>query len=377
MSKKVVAFIINVDWYFNLHWVDRAEYFKSLGCSIHIISNFSDEDIKNGLLAKGYQCHHLEVKRKSINLFNEIVSINNLRKLLISINPDLIHSITIKPNIYAGLLNRLFLYKPIIYSITGLGAVFSSSAYKFILLKRLITLLYKMISTPQSHFVFENSEDSELFKSLGILKYNNGTVIKGAGIDLNRFKPSSPPNNGSILFAARLLQDKGLGCLVEAQKLLKQRGCDFSLNVAGIIDNDVSSAIPLSQIEAWAKNGDINWLGNVKDMPNLISQNDVVCLPTTYGEGVPRILIEAASCQRPIIATDVPGCREIISHGVNGYLVVPKDAVMLAHFLQDLLEDKNKLITFGANGRKKVEQEFSQEIVFEKTLQIYQSLLGE
>ncbi|MBY7995825.1 glycosyltransferase family 4 protein [Vibrio fluvialis] len=374
---KVVAFVINVDWYFNLHWVERAEYFKSLGYSIHIVSNFSDKDIKNVLLDKGYQCYHLDVKRKSINFFNEFMSFNQLRKLLKDINPDLIHSITIKPNIYAGLLNRLFLYKPIIYSITGLGAVFSSSAYKFIILKRLITVLYKMISTPQSHFVFENSEDSELFKSLGILKYCNGTVIKGAGIDLNRFRPSPPPNNSSILFAARLLQDKGLGCLVEAQKLLKERGCHFSLNVAGIIDNDVSSAIPLSQIEAWANNGDINWLGNVKDMPNLISQNDVICLPTTYGEGVPRILIEAASCQRPIIATDVAGCREIVSHGVNGYLVAPKDAVMLAHFLQELLEDKNKLITFGANGRKKVEQEFSQEIVFEKTLQIYQSLLGE
>ncbi|EMK6669021.1 glycosyltransferase family 4 protein [Vibrio fluvialis] len=374
---KVVVFVINVDWYFDLHWMERAEYFKTLGYTVHIISNFNDEIIKSKLLTKGYHCHHLVVRRKSVNLFNELLSVNQLRTLLKVINPDLIHSITIKPNVYSGLLNKIFSNKPIIYSITGLGAVFSSSSFKFVILRRIITALYRFISIRQSHFVFENSEDFELFKSLGILKYSNGTVIKGAGIDLNRFKPSAPPKNGSILFAARLLQDKGLGCLVEAQKLLKQRGCDFSLNVAGIIDNDVSSAIPLSQIEAWTKNGDINWLGNVKDMPNLISQNDVVCLPTTYGEGVPRILIEAASCQRPIIATDVPGCREIVSHGVNGYLVVPKDAVILAHFLQDLLEDKNKLITFGANGRKKVEQEFSQEIVFEKTLQIYQSLLGE
>lgn len=373
---KSVLFIINVDWYFNLHWLERVEYFKSLGYSIHIISNFNDENIKNGLLAKGFQCHHLAVKRKSIHIFNEFISFYQLRKLLKAINPDLIHSITVKPNIYAGLLNRLFLHKPIIYSITGLGAVFSSSAYKFIVLKRLIIVLYEFISTRQSHFVFENSEDRELFKSLGILKYSNGTVIKGAGIDLNRFKPSLPPKNGSILFAARLLQDKGLGCLVEAQKLLKQRGCHFSLNVAGIIDNDVSSAIPLSQIEAWAKNGDINWLGNVKDMPNLISQNDVICLPTTYGEGVPRILIEAASCQRAIVTTDVAGCREIVSHDFNGYLVVPNDPSSLADHLEALIGDSNKLIKFGENGRKKVEQEFSQEMVFEKTLNVYQALLG-
>jgi len=373
---KVVAFVINVDWYFNLHWVERAEYFKSLGYSIHIVSNFSDKNIKNELLGNGYHCHHLDVKRKSINLFNELMSFNKLRKLLKDINPDLIHSITIKPNIYAGLLNRIFLYKPIIYSITGLGAVFSSSDYKFIILKHLITALYKLISTPQSHFIFENSEDSELFKLLGILKHSNGTVIKGAGIDLNRFKPSSPPDNGSILFAARLLQDKGLSCLVEAKKLLKQRGCDLSLNVAGIIDNDVSSAIPLSQIEAWAKNGDISWLGNVKDMPNLISQNDVICLPTTYGEGVPRILIEAASCQRAIVTTDVAGCREIVSHDYNGYLAIPNDPNSLADYLQSLIVDRDKLVKFGENGRKKVEEEFSQEMVFEKTLNVYQMLLG-
>lgn len=373
---KVVAFVINVDWYFNLHWLERAEYFKSLGYSIHIITNFHDQAIRDSLLEKGYVCHHLAVKRKSVNFFNEFISINQIRKLLIAIDPDLIHSITIKPNIYTGLLNKLFFKMPIVYSVTGLGAVFSSSAYKFVILKRLIIALYKLISTKQSHFVFENGEDCSLFKKLGILKHNNGSLIKGAGIDLERFKPSAPPCNGSILFAARLLEDKGLRCLVEAQRLLKEKGSNFSLNVAGIIDNDVSAAIPLSQIEVWASSGDINWLGNVKDMPNLISQNDVICLPTTYGEGVPRILIEAASCQRAIVTTDVAGCREIVSHDYNGYLVAPNDAVSLAHHLQDLLEDQGKLINFGENGRKKVEGEFSQEIVFEKTRNVYQTLLG-
>jgi glycosyltransferase involved in cell wall biosynthesis len=163
---------------------------------------------------------------------------------------------------------------------------------------------------------------------------------------------------------------------VEAKGFLKQQGFDFTLNVAGIIDNDVSSAIPLSQIESWANNSDINWLGNVKDMPSLISQNDVVCLPTTYGEGVPRILIEAASCQRAIVTTDVAGCREIVSHNYNGYLVSPNDPCSLAYHLQALIEDSDKLVKFGENGRKKVEQEFSQEMVFEKTLNVYQILLG-
>lgn len=374
--KKKLVYIINVDWYFNLHWLDRAEYFKSLGYSINIISNFEDKKIKKMLINKGYLCHHFSMKRKGLNFFTELASVNELKNILNNIEPDLIHCITVKPNIYTGLLNKFLLKKPIIYSITGLGAVFSSSKLKFFILKRFITVLYKLISIRQSHFVFENSEDYALFEKIGVLKNSNGTVIKGAGIDLNRFKPTVPPLNYSVLFAARLLEDKGLRCLVEAKRFLKQQGFNFTLNVAGIIDNDVSSAIPLSQIEAWANNSDINWLGNVKDMPSLISQNDVVCLPTTYGEGVPRILIEAASCQRAIVTTDVAGCREIVSHNYNGFLVSPNDPRSLAEHLQTLIVDKDKLVKFGKNGRKKVEQEFSQEMVFEKTFNVYQVLLG-
>jgi len=291
------------------------------------------------------------------------------------INPDLIHCVTIKPNIYTGLINRFFIKKPIIYSITGLGAVFSSSSLKFVIIKRIITLFYKNISVHYSRFIFENSEDCSLFQDLAIIKNGNGIVIKGAGIDLNRFTSSPLPCDQSILFAARLLKEKGLQCLIEAKTILVKRGCEFTLNVAGIIDNDVSSAISIRQIEIWAKNGDINWLGNVKDMPSLIKKNDIVCLPTTYGEGVPRILIEAASCQRAIVTTDVAGCREIVSHGFNGLLAIPADAISLANCLQELLDNKDKLRKFGINGRKKVETEFSQEMVFEKTLQVYDELL--
>ena len=375
MNKKLV-YVINVDWYFRLHWLERAEYFQSLGFDIHIVSSFSNDEIKNELASKGFICHQLSVKRKSVNLFREVVSVYSLKKILDEIEPELIHCVTIKPNIYMGLLNRVFFHKPIIYSVTGLGAVFSSNSIKFNLLKYIITTLYKCISISKSRFIFENGEDYKLFDEIGVLKYENGRVVKGAGIDLARFSPSMSPLNKNVLFGARLLNEKGLACLVEAKQILESQGVEFTLNVAGIIDNDVSSAIPLSQIEAWASNGDINWLGNVKDMPGLIGQNDVVCLPTTYGEGVPRILIEGASCQRAIVTTNVTGCREIVDHGYNGYLVLPNDPQSLAYYLQILLENPSKLIKFGENGRKKVEQEFSQEMVFEQTHNVYQELLG-
>ena len=375
INKKIV-FVINVDWYFNLHWLDRANYFRSLGYTIHVVSNFTDKEIKNSLSNRGYICHNFTFKRKSLNPLKEIFSLIYLRELISSINPDLIHCITVKPNIYLGLLNKLFFGKPIVFSITGLGIIFSSKKKKFLFLKKIITFLYRQVSSKCSHFIFENGEDLDLFQNLGVLQYQNGSLIKGAGIDMDLFVPSSPPLTGSILFAARLLEDKGLACLIEANHILNKDGYNFILNVAGIIDDDVSSAIPLSQIEAWEKKGDINWLGNVKDMPKLIAQNDVICLPTTYGEGVPRILIEAASCQRAIVASDVVGCREIVLHNYNGYLVTPNNAVSLANYLRLLLVDSDKLETFGINGRRKVQNEFSQEEVFKKTLAVYQNLLG-
>ncbi|CAK1706661.1 glycosyltransferase family 4 protein [Vibrio crassostreae] len=373
MSKKIV-YVINVDWYFRLHWLERAEYFKSLGFDIYIISSFSSCEIKKELASKGFICHQLSVKRKSVNILREVGSILRLKGILDEIEPDLIHCVTIKPNVYAGLLNRLFFNKPIIYSVTGLGAVFSSNSIKFNLLKYIITTLYKCISISKSRFIFENSEDYKLFDELGVLKYENGRVVKGAGIDLARFSPSLPPLNKNVLFGARLLKEKGLACLVEAKQILESQGVEFTLNVAGIIDSDVSSAIPLSQVEAWASSGDINWLGNVENMPKLIKENDIVCLPTTYGEGVPRILIEAASCQRAIITTDVVGCREIVSHNVNGLLARPGDVISLASCLRTLLESDDKTLEFGVQGRKKVEEEFSQEMVFEKTLKVYEEI---
>lgn len=374
-TNKCLVFVINVDWYFRLHWIERAEYFKGQGFKVHIISNFTDVSIKEELTHKGFQCHQLSIKRKSLNPFKEINSLFKLKKLLTFLQPDIIHCVTVKPNIYTGLINRLFVKRPIIYSVTGLGAIFSSSSIKFKILKTVISQLYKFISTQDARFTFENGEDYKLFQHEGIIKDGNGVVIKGAGIDLNRFQPSSTPGNQTVLFAARLLRDKGLHELVEAKRSLSNRGINFTLKVAGIIDTDVTSAIPIEQIDVWSDNGDITWLGNVSDMPHLIKSCDIVCLPTTYGEGVPRILIEAASCQRAIVTTDVVGCREIVTDGYNGLLARPCDPESIAFALEQLLTNNEQVRAFGINGRNKVEAEFSQEHVFEQTQRVYLDLL--
>lgn len=370
-----ILFIINVDWYFKLHWLERAEFFQQQGFSISVITNFTSDKIRMDLVQKGFECHHIQLKRKSLNPFTDLYFAFKLATLIYKIKPTIIHSVTIKPNIYSGIVNKLLFNKPIVYSVPGLGAVFSSSNYRFSFIKKMIVQLYRIISNSNSIFIFENQDDHDLFINEKIIKHNNGIVIKGAGIDLNKFSISPPSNSRTVLFAARLLKDKGLHQLITAKQLLQKQHINFTLKVAGIIDLDVSSAIPLSEILEWQKQGDIEWLGNVKEMPTLIKSCDIICLPTTYGEGVPRILIEAASCQKAIIATNVAGCREIIDDGVNGLLAEPGSVESLCECLKLLLLDECKAYNYGVAGRLKVIAEFSQEIVFEKTLSVYRELI--
>jgi glycosyltransferase involved in cell wall biosynthesis len=199
-------------------------------------------------------------------------------------------------------------------------------------------------------------------------------VIYGAGVDTEKYFYKVPPGNRYILFAARLLKSKGFYNIARAVKKLNCEGAQLTLLVAGIVDDDVNEAIPITDVERMHSAGDIVWLGNVSDMVSLLHSVDLVCLPTVYGEGVPRILIEAAACGRALLATNVSGCNAIVENGFNGYLVDPNKPAMLEKRLLDIFEDENYL-KMGRCGRDKVVLQFSQELVFEKTNKLYQRLL--
>ena len=374
-KSKDLLYVINVDWYFRLHWLDRARYFRDSGFNVHILTNFTEKNFRTELINEGFFCHNFSLKRKSLNPLHELQSILSIHQSIKKIAPNLVHAITIKSNIYVGLIHRFTPKLPVIYSITGLGAVFSSKTRTLKLVRKLSVFLYRIISTRNSYFLFENSDDMKFFAKEKILN-SNGFVIKGAGVDIAKFYPSLPMGHSIVLFAARLLKDKGLSDLIEARKVLAKKGIHFTIRVAGIIDSDVRSAIPKHQMQNWHDNGDIEWLGQIDDMPPLIERSDIVCLPTTYGEGIPRILIEAAASQRPIVTTDIPGCREIVDHGVNGLLCAPGSPQSLANSLETLLTNKPLLKSYGKNGRRKVMSEFAQEYVFENTQRIYTKLLS-
>jgi len=313
-----------------------------------------------------------------MNPWVNFIRLMALYRLLTQISPTLIHAITIKPNLFVGLLSY-GLKTPYILSVTGTGIIFSGKTRAMKMARPCIRLLYKLprYNKTKRKIIFENAEDRDYFINQKLCSADEAVTILGAGVDIDLYQATEPNPAGPVtmLFAARLLWDKGLGDLIEACRLLRQRGLDFILQVAGIIDNDVRDAIDIRILEGWQQEGIITWLGTETNMPKRLANTDIVVLPTFYGEGIPRILIEAAACARPIVTTDTAGCREIVKNGDNGFLVPPRNIDSLATALERLLQAPELRKQMGLNGRKKVERYFCEKKVIDETMSLYNELL--
>ncbi len=378
MPNKTLLYIINVDWYFQSHWLQRAQAAQQAGYRIIVLAHFSRPDLKRLFEAQGLECITLDVSRSGLNPIKELRTIVALYRAVRRIRPDLIQTITIKPNLYGGLIAKL-LRVPTVSSITGLGIIFSSETLTHKTIRFWVEKVYRFIYTrPACKVLFQNVDDCGRFVADDVVREEQAVVIPGSGVDLAQYVYSPEPNKRPpiVLFAARLLRDKGLYTLVEAVKELSTRGCHFTLEVAGILDPSTPTAIPERQLIEWDKAEVIHWLGRRNDMPALIARSNIVCLPTFYGEGIPRILIEAAACGRACVATNIPGCREIVRHEENGLLVPVHDPEALASALQTLIEAPARRRRMGECGRKIAEHRFSLERIVEQTLAVYRELLA-
>ncbi len=371
---KRLLFAINVDWYFNLHWKERVLSNMTKGYEVHLCLAKTDAT---------FHCENCEnkfvtINRSSIGILSNIKSLLSLFKIFRDVKPDLIHSVTVKPNLFYGFFARIFSI-PIVITIPGLGTVFSSSGWKYALLRQLIIFLYKCAGkNDKSFFVFENSADMQQFINCGICDKQSCSLVSGAGVDIHSFRYTPERDFARsplrVLFAGRLLYGKGLEDLINAVQKLRAKGKNVRLDVAGIIDSDSREAISLSQIEEWSKLDEINWLGQVEDMAGLLNEVHIVALPTRYGEGLPRILLEASACGRPVITTDIPGCRDFVENGVNGILVTPGVIDQLVFAIESLesVEVRKKM---GRAGRRKVERDYTSKKVIQYYSNIYSNLM--
>lgn len=365
-----IMYFVNTDWYFELHWLDRVSKLVNDGYEIHLIACFTDEYVKKRLESIGIQCWHIDIDRFSINPFSNLINLLSFLNLFNKIKPDLIHTITIKPNIIGGIVARLKSV-PQIISVVGLGRVFQREG----LLKKVATLLYRIViyKNKRVQLIFEHESDKRVLENMVDIDPCNLHVIDGAGIDIEKFPytPEVQTESVKVLFASRLLKSKGLEIVVESIRNLRAEGLDIILYVAGIVDEKDPDRIPMQQIKEWENEGLIEWLGTRDDVDALLKECNIMVLPTKYAEGIPRIILEACAIGRACIVGNMPGCRSIIENRVNGMILAEHSVNELSNSLALLSRNPDLRRAYGLISSEKIKNKFSKEIIVNKTVKVY------
>lgn len=382
MSCKIL-YVINEAYFFIAHRLPAVDAIEGLGFEVHVAApkmhTWAPDDFDISQLRDlGFTYHELPLSRRGLNLFQEFRTIIEIWRIYRRLRPSIVHLMTIKPILYGGMVARLAHIPVVVASVTGLGQVFVSSGMMATILRKLVVWFYRIASGhPCFRALVENPDNRETLDELGAVPKHLTRVINGTGVPLDQFPPTPLPLGSPIVvLASRLIREKGVEDFVAAAALVKEFGCDARFVLVGDVKPDNPSSIPKGQLREWEKAGLVEWWGRREDIAHIFSQARVVCLPTRYGEGIPRSLIEAASCARPIVATDAPGCREIVRDGENGLLVPIGDQTALANALARLIKDKELCERMGLSGRELVIKQFSVEIVVKQTRSAYLDALG-
>lgn len=335
------------------------------------VSDSAVDDIE----ALGFKIHSVPLRRGALGLRGEIQAIRSLYRIYTDVKPDMIYHATLKPVIYGGLIARLIRHSAVISAITGLGYIFIGSDAKSRILRLILTAVFRIVLGHQ-HCValFQNYDDRDLFVKQGLVKQEKTVVIRGSGVNIEKFKPTPEPSGDPVVVVpSRLLWDKGVGEFVEAARRLKQANVAARFVLVGDFDPENPRTIQQEQVQAWHDEGIIEWWGWRQDMPAVLESAHIVCLPS-YREGLPKALIEASAAGRAIITTDVPGCREIVQHNENGLLVPVKTVEPLAAALRTLIEQPELRQAMAQRGREMVEG-FSTDVIVAQTLQVISSTM--
>jgi glycosyltransferase involved in cell wall biosynthesis len=369
--------VVNDLGFFLSHRLPIALGARTAGYDVHVAT--PDNRDRDRLEAHGLRFHPVPIDRSGGHPLREVASFRALLGLYRRLRPSVVHHVTHKPILYGSLAARLAGVPGIVNAVSGLGYAFVATGSKAALRRRLMLLGYRMaFSREGTHGIFQNREDIELFRAAGVLRDDQYSLIPGSGVDLHAFSPTPAPSGIPIIvLAARMIWDKGVGDFVEAVRLLRQRGTAFRAVLVGGPDPANPRSIPAERLKALAAEGVTEWWGLRGDMPAVLSQASIVCLPSVYREGVPKVLLEAAAAGRALVATDVPGCRDVVRSGVNGLLVPPRDPAALADALGVLVHDPALRSAMGRRSREIAEREYSVEAVVTETLGIYRRLLSQ
>ncbi len=373
---KIVLFA-NTDWYLYNFRQSLARRLRDAGHPLILISPEGPYGLK--LVEAGFDWRPLPMRRRSINPVAEAGLILHITQLLRREKADIIHGFTIKPAVYGALAGALAGVRRV-NAVAGLGYVFMSGQMQARALRPIVRALAKLtFDDHRARLIVQNPDDHAAFVGSGLVRADRTHIIAGSGVDCSRFEKTRRVRQAGeplrILLAARMLWDKGLQEYVEAAIALKTEGRNIEFLLAGNPDPGNPTAVPVETLRKWVDQGVVTWLGHVDDMPKLLGEVDVVALPS-YREGLPKTLIEAAACALPLVTTDVPGCREVVTDGVDGLMVPVRDWRCLAAAFARLDDDADLRARLGAAAREKALALFDETIVIERTMEVYRSLLG-
>lgn len=349
---------------------------RDAGYEVHVAT--PDSQLSAAIQKHGLHFHAIPLHRSNTRLWKELKSFRALLALYRRLQPDLVHHVTIKPVLYGGVAARIAKVPAVVHAVPGLGHVFVQDGIKAKLLRVVVKRVYGYVfSHPHAKIIFQNPDDQLLLLQAQLLSADDVILIRGSGVDMNIFTPQ-PEADGLpvVVLAARMLWEKGVGEFVDAARQLREQKIEARFILAGESDPGNPSAVPVWQLEQWHDSGVVEWLGACDDMARIFAEAHVVCLPS-YREGLPKVLIEAAACGRPIVTTDVPGCREVVRHEENGLLVPARNPTALAAALRRLITSPVLRQFLGQRGREIAVAEFALEKVVERTLAIYEEMLSD
>jgi glycosyltransferase involved in cell wall biosynthesis len=348
---------------------------RKAGYNVTLVTNVNThaEEIRK----LGIKIVPLNLNRGSMNLLKELSVVVRLVSIYRQEKPDIVHHVAIKPILYGTIAARLAGLSNVVNALTGMGYLFTSEHLKARIIRPFLKYAFKAVLIgKKSRLIMQNQDDCTMLVNEGIVNSAQTRLIRGAGVDTSEFFCSPEPlsRRPVVVFPARMLKDKGVVEFVAAAEILKKRGVHARFVLVGDTDSHNHAAISVEQLAAWAAEGYIEWWDRRNDMPEVLAKAHIVCLPS-YREGLPKALLEAASSGRPIVTTDTIGCREVVRHDENGFLVPLRSTVELADALQCLIENPDLRQKMGLRGRELAVQEFSVEKVIAETLAVYKELI--
>lgn len=372
-ARRKLLFLVTEDWYFCSHRLPPARAAQAAGYDVVVATRVERKGTE--ILAEGFRLVPIGLRRRSRNPFREVAAIIEIARVYRRERPDVVHHVAIKPVLYGSLAALLVRRPGVVNALAGMGFLFTSSSRLAMVIRTVVSQVFRvLLNAGRNVLILQNPDDVAMLVSGGLVASTRVRLIRGSGVDIRRFHPMPEPDGAPVvMLASRMLWDKGVGEFMAAASALRARGVAARFVLVGDGDADNPASIPDEQLKAWHDSGLAECWGRCDDMPAAFAQAHIVCLPS-YREGLPKVLLEAAACARPLVATDVPGCREIVRHGENGLLVPLRDAASLAAAIEQLLGDPALRLSMGEKGRKMVESEFSEAQVAQQTLTVYREM---